>query len=92
MHANPKSNNKRNNSLIDIWSFVHLLTSAALAYIYTPFIALCMTFAWEPLEIFVISPIAGKFGILFGHEGWINIVSDLAFNSLGVGLAALFLL
>ncbi len=84
---NPKNTNARNNSIVDIWSFIHIASSAGLAYLIGPIPALIAVTLWEPFEIFVLSPALGHFNILFGHESLRNSMSDLAFNILGVLLA-----
>lgn len=89
MSKNPKHSEDRNSQLIDAWSFVHLIVSGVIALIIGPFLAVLITFAWEPIENFVLSPILGKFGILFGHETLKNSLADLVFNSIGIGLAYL---
>ncbi len=86
-----KKPNRRNDALIDKWSLVHFCTSAALALLIGPFVAFAVTLLWEPLEIFVISPLLAKFGIVFGHESFRNSLSDIAFNTLGI-LAAILLI
>lgn len=49
-----------------------------------PWIALLIMTLWEPLEIFVISPILARYGIKFGYEGPLNSFSDILFNVIGV--------
>jgi len=87
-NTNPKKHSPRNNSIVDPWSFIHLFTSAALTLLFGPIAALVVVTLWEPVEIFVISPlVARRFGVLFGHETALNSVSDMAFNLLGILLA-----
>jgi len=75
---------KRNGALVDWWSLVHLVTCAVLAWVFGPWIALAIAVLWEPLEIFVLSPLLAKKGIVFGYESWQNSLSDLFFNCLGI--------
>lgn len=90
MAYNPKLITPRNNELFDSWSLVHIATSAMLAILIDPLIALLIVFACEPIEIFVISPILGRFGILFGHETFRNVMSDLVVDAIGVGIGWAF--
>lgn len=76
----------RNASLVDVWSFVHLGTCAALALIFGPLVAFVLALAWEPVEVLVLSPLLAKRGIDFGHEDLRNSLSDIAFNAAGVVL------
>lgn len=81
----------RNGRLIDWWSLVHFVVSALLATLINPVWALIITAAWEPLEIFIISPMLAKINVDFGYETLRNSISDILFNTLGV-LAAIFFL
>ena len=90
-NSNPKQHSDRNGSLVDVWSFVHVGASALIAFLVGPLLAIVVTFAWEPLENFVISPLLGKFGILFGHETLKNSLSDLVFNAIGITMAYIFM-
>ena len=80
---------KRNDKLVDIWSLVHVASSAGLAWLIGPVAAFIVVTLWEPLEIFVLSPLLAKRGIVFGYETWRNSLSDILFNSLGISLAVL---
>lgn len=75
---------KRNDTLFDYWSIVHLLTGVALGWVMSPFVALVIMVLWEPLEILVLSPILAKFGIIFGYESLRNSLSDIFFDTFGV--------
>lgn len=75
---------KRNDKLVDAWSLVHFATSAFLAWWLGPIAALLLTTAWEPFEIFVLSPLLAKRGIVFGYETWRNSLSDVFFNVAGI--------
>jgi hypothetical protein len=77
---------RRNDSIFDAWSVVHLFTGLVLGWIMDPFVALLLMVLWEPLEVLVLSPLLAKFGILFGHESLRNSLSDIAFDALGVAL------
>jgi hypothetical protein len=80
---------RRNDALVDMWSLVHLVTCGAMAWVLGPWVAIVIATLWEPLEIFVLSPLLAKRGIVFGHEAWQNSLSDVAFNLLGIGIAML---
>lgn len=80
----PKST--RNDALFDLWSLVHLTTGIVFGWLMAPFVALSIMVLWEPLEIFILSPLAGRFGILFGYESLRNSLSDIFFDFLGVAL------
>lgn len=57
-----------------------------------PLIALILLVLWEPLEIFILSPILAKFGIEFGYESLKNSLSDIFFDLLGVVIGYYFVL
>lgn len=78
---------KRNDTLVDIWSLVHIGSSGALAWLLGPLPAFIIVTLWEPFEIFVLSPLLAKRGIIFGYESWRNSLSDIFFNSAGIFLA-----
>jgi hypothetical protein len=40
--------------------------------------------AWEPLEIFVLSPVLARYNIVFGYETLINSLSDIVVDVLGI--------
>lgn len=75
---------RRNNAFFDIWSVVHLLTGVLMGWLIAPFIALTLMVLWEPLEIFILSPILARFGIDFGYETLRNSLSDIIFDTVGV--------
>ncbi len=79
---------KRNGSLFDVWSVVHLGTGIVLGWVLDPFVALAILVLWEPLEIFVLSPLLAKKGIVFGYESLRNSLSDIVFDVIGVALGA----
>lgn len=85
----------RNNRLVDVWSVVHVVSGAGLMWLlgtyagWTPFAVWLLMLIYEPIEIFVLSPLLEKCGILFGYEGWRNSLSDICFNTLGIGVALL---
>ena len=83
------SQHRKNSSLVDAWSFVHLLTGIALVFIVPPFFALVLMVLWEPLEVLVLSPLLAKRGILFGHESLRNSLSDIVFDVIGVSIGYL---
>ena len=75
---------KRNDSLFDVWSIVHVVTGVLFGWVMSPFIALTIMVLWEPLEILVLSPILAKFNIVFGYETIRNSLSDIFFDCVGV--------
>lgn len=79
----PRKHN-RNNSIFDIWSIVHLLTGILFGLLINPWLAFVLMVAWEPLEIFVLSPLLAKYGIDFGYETWRNSLSDIVFDAIGI--------
>lgn len=82
---------RRNDKLVDIWSAVHLATGTLFGWIMAPAIAFIIMAAWEPLEIFVLSPLLAKFGITFGYEALRNSLSDIFFNTVGIIIGLLLL-
>ncbi len=77
----------RNNTLVDAWSGVHLVTGIAMGWVMDPFVALLILVLWEPFEILVLSPLFEKWwGIEFGFETLRNSLSDIVFDALGVAL------
>ncbi len=79
----------RNRRLVDPWSGAHLLSGVALGWIMAPFWALLLLILWEPLELFVLSPLSWKFfGREFGHETLGNSFSDILFDAAGVAIGA----
>lgn len=77
---------ERNSALIDIWSFIHIFNSAVLVLVLKkPWLALIITILWEPFEVLVLSPwLRQEHGVIFGHEGLANSLSDIIFNTIGV--------
>lgn len=84
--VNKRVSTPRNDLLFDVWSVVHLITGIGMAWVMDPLVALLFLVLWEPLEILVLSPILGRFGIVFGHETLRNSLSDIVFDCLGVAL------
>lgn len=82
-----KWHGERNDSLLDAWSWVHLVTGMAAGWLMNPFVALLILIAWEPLEIFILSPLSRKFfNYPFGYESWRNSFSDVVFDAVGVAI------
>ena len=79
---------RRNDSLFDAWSVVHLLTGIAMGWVMPPFVALVLMVLWEPLEILVLSPLLARIGISFGYETLRNSLSDIFFDTIGVIVGA----
>lgn len=63
-----------------------MVTGIAFGWLADPFVALLVMVLWEPLEIFILSPLLWRKGILFGHESLNNSLSDIFFDALGVAL------
>ncbi len=81
----------RNKALIDSWSLVHVMTGIGLGWIMNPLYALIIMTVWEPIEIFVLSPILARFGIDFGYESFKNSMSDIVVNAIGISMGAFLL-
>ena len=81
----------RNNAFLDIWSIVHVSSGIVFAWVMNPWIAFAILTLWEPLEIFVISPLLAKRGIEFGYEGPLNSFSDILFNTIGMAIGIFIL-
>ncbi len=81
----------RNKNLFDKWSIMHLSIGVCLGWVMTPFVALALMTLWEPFEIFVLSPVLKRFGIIFGFESIQNSLSDVFFNTAGVTIGAFVL-
>ncbi len=80
---------RRNDKLVDKWSFVHIACSGALAWLFGPLAAFVIVTLWEPFEVLVLSPLLAKVHVHFGYEAWRNSLSDIAFNTLGILLVML---
>lgn len=81
----------RNNKFFDLWSILHFVWGALLGWLMAPFVALAIMVLWEPVEIFILSPLLAKFGITFGYESIKNSLSDIVFDTLGVIFGAFIL-
>jgi hypothetical protein len=79
---------KRNVAFFDAWSIVHIITGIVLGWIMAPVIAFVMMVLWEPLEIFLLSPVLAHFGITYGFESLRNSLSDILFDAIGVIIGA----
>lgn len=86
-----QSKNKRNGNLFDIWSIIHVVTGIGMGWLMDPFIAVVIMILWEPLEIFVLSPLLARRGIVFGYESLRNSLSDIVFDIVGVAIGAYLL-
>ncbi|MDQ3064828.1 MAG: hypothetical protein M3Q36_00980 [bacterium] len=79
---------RRNDSLFDLWSLTHLSWGILLGWLLDPFWALVILVLWEPLEILVLSAILKRFfNITFGYESLRNSLSDIVFDTLGIVIA-----
>ena len=65
-----------------------MATGVFLGWIMDPFVALALMVLWEPFEIFVLSPLFAKIGIVFGYESAKNSLSDIVFDVIGVAIGA----
>lgn len=78
---------ERNARVVDGWSFGHLAWGVLLAWNMDPFWALGLLVLYEPVEVFVLSPLSWRlFKREFGHESLRNSASDIAFDTVGVVL------
>lgn len=76
-----------NNQLIDFWTLVHLGSGAFLGWVMHPLVALAILVLYEPVEVYLLFPfLFENFGIVFGHETFINSLSDIVMNSVGVAV------
>lgn len=82
---------KRNTSVFDRWSIVHLCTGILFGWVMNPLVAVLIMAVWEPVEIFIISPLVARAGIVFGYETFRNSLSDILFNTLGILFGAFIL-
>lgn len=76
-----------NRRWFDLWSLTHVVWGAAAGWFLGPWVGFLVMAAWEPIEIFVLSPLLARFGVVFGHEGWQNSLGDLACNAVGIAAA-----
>ena len=75
----------RNARIVDGWSVAHLASGVGLGWVMDPFWALLILILYEPLEVFVLSPLSWKLlGREFGHESLRNSLSDIVFDAAGV--------
>lgn len=81
-----------NNQLIDFWTLVHFSSGAALGWIMNPLWAIVILTLYEPYEVYILFPfLYENFGIVFGNETYINSVSDIVVNTLGVAFGYFYL-
>lgn len=76
----------RNGAIFDGWSIIHFGTGVGLGWLVHPWIAVAAMIAWEPFEIFILSPLFARINIEFGYETWRNSLSDIFFDALGVAV------
>lgn len=90
LRMNPRK--RRNDTLMDLWSWAHFLSGLVLGWIMLPFWALTILIAWEPIEVLVLSPLLWKYaGMEFGFETLRNVLSDILFDTAGVAVGAFVL-
>lgn len=87
-----RTRKSRNGVLLDKWSLVHLAFGFVLGLIVNPILAIVLLIAWEPFEIFILSPVMARFNVVFGYETLKNSLSDMLVDCVGVLLAILVLL
>ncbi len=76
-----------NNQLIDFWTLAHFGSGAALGWIMHPLLAIALLTLYEPYEVYILFPfLYENFGIVFGNETYINSVSDIIINTIGVAV------
>jgi hypothetical protein len=81
-----------NNQLIDFWTLVHFSSGAILGWMMHPLWALAILTLYEPFEIYLLFPfLYENFGIVFGNETYINSLSDIVINTLGVAFGYYYL-
>lgn len=57
-----------------------------------PLVALAIVVLYEPFELYMLFPfLYENFGIVFGNETYINSLSDIAINMLGVAFGYYYL-
>lgn len=86
MRPDPRIGVARNSKLYDIWSINHVVTGMIFGVFMAPIPAMLIMSAWEPLEVFIISPIMARFGVLFGYEALVNAISDIIFDAIGYAI------
>jgi hypothetical protein len=80
-----------NGRIIDWWSLVHLVTGVVMGAVINPFIAIALMVLYEPFEIYIIYPMMYQnFGIVFGNESWVNSMSDIVIDVIGVCIGYYF--
>jgi hypothetical protein len=82
---------KRNGNLFDRWSIVHLCAGVVFGWLMNPLLAVVLMALWEPIEIFIISPLVARAGIVFGYESFRNSLSDIFFDTAGILCGAVVL-
>lgn len=77
----------RNGNLFDVWSIVHVVFGVVFGLWFTPAVAIALLVIWEPIEIFILSPLLARINIVFGQETLRNSLSDIFFDLVGVAAA-----
>ena len=81
------SGRPRNTLLVDWWSLTHVMWGVVISILVGPFLALLLLTLWEPFEVLLLSPLAARRGLDFGHESLQNSIMDIVFNTMGVLIA-----
>ncbi len=87
----PRKKVERNKKLADRWSLIHIGSGVLVGWIMNPFAALALMAMYEPIEVFILSPIFARFGIVFGYEALRNSLSDIFFDAIGITIGAALL-
>lgn len=61
-----------------------------LGWTLPPLVAFILAALYEPFEVFVLSPLLMKRGIVFGYEALPNSLSDIFFDALGIVIGYFF--
>lgn len=64
---------------------MHFGSGAALGWLMHPLLAIAILIFYEPFEVYILFPFMyEQYGIVFGNETYINSISDIIINTLGV--------
>jgi len=78
----------RNNLLYDNWSLMHITSGIICGWLVAPLPAIVILALYEPVEVFVLSPLFARYGIVFGYEALRNSLSDIFFDAIGITIGA----
>ena len=80
----PRSPLQRNARLYDKWSNVHVFNGVWIGWLLPLPVAIVLMVLYEPFEVFILSPLLMKRGIVFGYEALPNSLSDIFFDCIGI--------